>query len=424
LSTSHIPVNNSVSSIHQFIHAQTALNTDALQEQLQRTLRTIRVHLGMDVAFISEFKDGRRYFNQVDSANSSPPIKVGGSDPLDESYCKWIVEGRLPEIMQDARKVPGTEKFPATALLPVGAHLSVPIRLKDGRVFGTFCCFSYSADPTLNDRDHNMLRVFAQIATELIAADQDARHAFSVMKGRIEDVMAEKSIHMVYQPIHEVMDNKLVGFESLARFTTTPMRTPDVWFNEAAQVGLGMNLEFHAIALALQGLSSLPQNLYVSINASPDTLIKNDLVRELVGCPVDRIVLEVTEHATIDVYSEISTALAPLRNIGLRLAIDDVGAGYASFRHILNLDPDIIKLDMSITRNIHSDSTRRALASALVRFAGETHCEIVAEGIETDLELTTLRDLGVDKAQGYFLGKPMSLANASEHAQARPHYNA
>ena len=107
----------------------------------------------------------------------------------------------------------------------------------------------------------------------------------------------------------------------------------------------------------------------------------------------------------------------PLRSAGLRVAVDDAGAGYASFKHILNLAPDIIKLDVSITRDIDTDFSRQALAAALVRFAQSTRGLLVAEGAETEAELATLRALDVRLAQGFALGRPMELDAALELAR-------
>jgi EAL domain-containing protein (putative c-di-GMP-specific phosphodiesterase class I) len=120
-------------------------------------------------------------------------------------------------------------------------------------------------------------------------------------------------------------------------------------------------------------------------------------------------VLEITEHAAIRCYPDVLTAMQPLRDKGLRIAVDDAGAGYSSFRHILTLSPDIIKLDMSIVRNIDSDRSRKALAAALMGFARATGSKVVAEGVETLSELSVLRELGVDKAQGHLLAKPTPL---------------
>jgi EAL domain-containing protein (putative c-di-GMP-specific phosphodiesterase class I) len=208
-----------------------------------------------------------------------------------------------------------------------------------------------------------------------------------------------------------------VGFESLARFSALPLRGPDVWFDEAAQVGLGLELELKAIELALQGACCLPGDVYLSINASPDTILTGHLERLVDAWPVNRLMLEVTEHAFVKAYKEMEIALRPLRARNLRLAVDDVGSGYANFQHILNLKPDLIKLDIAITRNIDSDLSRRALAAAMVGFANETGLEMVAEGVETESELAALRQLGVRNVQGFLTGKPMPIASAMELAQ-------
>lgn len=386
----------------------------ATQDQLvPRLLAAIRAHLGMDVAFVSEFTDGRRVFRHVDSPHDGQPVQVGGSDLLEESYCQRIVDGRLPELIRDPAQLPEAQALAVTAALPVGAHLSVPLKFSDGRVFGTFCCFSFQPDPSLTERDLDMMRVFADIAANEIECEINAAQARQDKASRVESVLAGDDLRMVYQPIHDLRRNCIVGFEALARFSAEPARTPDLWFKEAAEVGLGVPLELRAIRLALRGLHELPDDCYIAVNASPETLISGKLEPLLAAYPLHRIVLEVTEHAAIDHYAELMDKLKPLRRRGLRLAVDDTGAGYASFRHVLALAPDKIKLDMSITRNIDRDASRRALATALIAFAEATRSRIVAEGVETAAELATLRDLGVDGAQGYLLGKPMSLAECA-----------
>jgi EAL domain-containing protein (putative c-di-GMP-specific phosphodiesterase class I) len=164
--------------------------------------------------------------------------------------------------------------------------------------------------------------------------------------------------------------------------------------------------------MALAALSSLPPDAYLAVNASPDTIFGDEAFNLLNGMPAERIVLEVTEHAHVEDYDRLRQGLAPLRQRGVRLAVDDAGAGYSSLQHILHLQPDLIKLDMSLTRHIDLDPARRALASALIGFARDTGSRIIAEGVETASELATLRALGVEHAQGYFLGRPMALDKA------------
>jgi EAL domain-containing protein (putative c-di-GMP-specific phosphodiesterase class I) len=122
---------------------------------------------------------------------------------------------------------------------------------------------------------------------------------------------------------------------------------------------------------------------------------------------LSRVTLEITEHAAVDDYRALADALAPLRRRGATLAVDDAGAGYSSMRHILHLQPDMIKLDMSITHDVDTDRSRRALAKGLTSFAHEIGSVVVAEGVETAEEFNTLASLGVDLAQGYFFAKPI-----------------
>lgn len=133
---------------------------------LQRTLGSIRRHLDMDVAFISRFHDGVREFEVIDAKHEQTPIQVGDSGPLEESYCQRVVDGRLPELIADAFENAEALTLPVTVALPVRAHMSVPIRLSNGDVYGTFCCFSYSADQSLNTRDISMMHVFAELVSD------------------------------------------------------------------------------------------------------------------------------------------------------------------------------------------------------------------------------------------------------------------
>jgi EAL domain-containing protein (putative c-di-GMP-specific phosphodiesterase class I) len=229
---------------------------------------------------------------------------------------------------------------------------------------------------------------------------------------RIRAAIEEDQISIAYQPIWDVETRQPIGLECLARFSATPSRSPDRWFAEAAETGMGVTLELAAIRMALTALDTLPPHVYLAVNASPQTIMSENFAAVLEGWPPERIVLEVTEHAGVGDYCQLKMALGPIRERGVRLAIDDAGAGYSSLRHILDLQPDLIKLDMSLTRNICIDPARRALAAAMISFAGETNSKIIAEGVETAAEFATLRALGVEKAQGYFLARPMPLADA------------
>jgi EAL domain-containing protein (putative c-di-GMP-specific phosphodiesterase class I) len=118
-----------------------------------------------------------------------------------------------------------------------------------------------------------------------------------------------------------------------------------------------------------------------------------------------KIVLEITEHLPVASYTELMEALADLRT-RVRLAVDDAGSGYAGLQHLLEIKPDIMKLDIALVRTVDHDPGRHALIASMITFARETDCIVLAEGIETSEELEALCALGVDLGQGYLLGRP------------------
>jgi len=377
---------------------------------VDRVLHALRTHLGMDVAFVSQFRGDERVFEYVDAGGSSP-IAKGDALSLDIGYCRHVVEGRLPELIPDTHLLPLAMSLPETTAIPIGSHLSVPIHLSDGRLYGTFCCFGYASDDSLSQRDLQVMRVFAELVSERLETDLSAAREHKFKRERLVNAMAGRQPSIVYQPIFDLKTLQVSGWECLSRFGLEPCRTPDLWFQEAAEVGLGEELECHAIGSALAGLAMFSKEMYLGLNCSPELLLSHRLEGLLEGYPADRLVLEITEHAAVKDYRVLERELEPLRRRGIRLAIDDAGAGYASMRHILQLRPDMIKLDISLTQGIDQDPQRRAMASALIAFARETHSSIVAEGVETLAELEMLKSLGADKVQGFLLGHPLALGD-------------
>jgi EAL domain-containing protein (putative c-di-GMP-specific phosphodiesterase class I) len=226
---------------------------------------------------------------------------------------------------------------------------------------------------------------------------------------RVQRMLDEETFAVVVQPIADLRTGRVVGVEALSRFNAAPDRPPDGWFAEAKEVGLALELELKTVRRALELVAKLPRDMYLAVNLSPDTIASPRFGELMDGIPPDRIVLEVTEHAPVEDYEVLAKALDPFRARGCRLAVDDAGAGFASFRHILRLNPDVIKLDMTLTRNIDHDPARRALASGLISFASDLGAKIIAEGIENTSELGALRVLGVGLGQGYYLGRPEPL---------------
>jgi len=224
----------------------------------------------------------------------------------------------------------------------------------------------------------------------------------------LERTIAERRFQLVYQPIVHLDTGGLLGVEALCRFADG--RAPERWFQESEVRGLAPELDLAIVRTALKQVASLPDG-YLALNVSPSTLVDPRLL-DVLGAPsvpAERLVIEITEHARVDNYGRARRTLEALRRLGVRLAVDDAGAGYATFRHVLRLRPDIIKMDHSITQHINEDPGRLALAAALVIFAGEIGAVLIAEGVETAGELAALHQAGVTRAQGFALGRPQSL---------------
>jgi EAL domain-containing protein (putative c-di-GMP-specific phosphodiesterase class I) len=224
----------------------------------------------------------------------------------------------------------------------------------------------------------------------------------------VETVLQDESIDIAFQPIIDVQLGRVVGAEALSRFSTEPIRTPDVWFAAAESVGRGLDLEGLALRKALTKAFALPHGCYAAVNVSPAMLSSTRLVPLLQasGFPLARIVIEVTEHTSVPDYAPVLAAREQLRALGIRLAVDDAGAGYASLRHILALSPDLIKIDRSLISGVDADPIRGSMVAAVVMFALQSGAALVAEGVETAAELDALRCLAVDHAQGYLIARP------------------
>ncbi len=226
---------------------------------------------------------------------------------------------------------------------------------------------------------------------------------------RVRHLITGDGLVIAFQPIFELRRRKVVGLEALARFPGRAHRSPSAWLAEAEMMGLRIELELTALRATLARLENIHERTFLSINLSPETAASPLLTEELRKIPVERVVVEITEQSPIDDYEPLKEAMAPLRERGLRLAIDDAGAGFASLRHIVRLEPDFIKLDIALTRDIETDRWQRAMAAALIAFGAQTDVAIIAEGIETQAQMRTLQRLGISFGQGFYLAAPAPL---------------
>ena len=256
---------------------------------------------------------------------------------------------------------------------------------------------------------------FAAIAGVLVGpAIADLTQAGDVRR-RITAVIAERAFHPVFQPIVDLATLEHVGYEALTRFDSG--QRPDLCFADARAVGLERDLELATIEAAVAAAKGLPAGRRLNLNVSPRLLTgPGGLSRA--HLPTDRpIVLEITEHEVIEDYAPVREAVRALGN-GVRLAVDDAGAGAANFSHIVELRPDYVKLDISLVRDVNTDLGRQALVVGMRHFSTEAGCRLLAEGIETEAEAATMSQLAVELGQGYLFGRPAPVETWANTAKA------
>ena len=241
--------------------------------------------------------------------------------------------------------------------------------------------------------------------------DVPAAGGHPVLRPQVLDAIAGSAMRMHYQPLIDLRDGRTVAYEALARFSGHPDVPPDGWFHRAADFGLRDELELAAVDCALRALDDLKEEVSVCVNVTRHGAMSPGLERVLTRWPVERIILELTEQEEVTDYIAMNRALLRLRRDGLRVAVDDAGAGFASMRHIVSLQPDLIKLDATWVSDIEADPMRRAMVTALATFADQVDSLLVGEAVENARQADVLREIGVPLAQGYFFARPAPLVS-------------
>jgi EAL domain-containing protein (putative c-di-GMP-specific phosphodiesterase class I) len=365
-------------------------------------LRTAKDALGLSLTFLSRLDGETQHLEVVES--SIPLFRDGQTQPQATSFCQAILDGKLPSVIPNVAKLPEAKRLPAARFPRIRSFVSVPVTLSDGTLYGTFCAAGFTADNQLAKRDRALMEVLARAAATIIEPGVQEREREAGIRARLQPVISAGGPLVVLQPIVALRDGKRVGAEALSRFPAQWGQPPDEVFADATSIGSGTMLELLAFRNAATYLWQVEG--YIAINFSPETLLNPRCLELLADLPAERVLLELSEHDQVADYSVLAGVLAPLRAAGMRLAIDDVGAGFSSLRHILLTSPDVIKLDRSIVAGASTDRVLRTLVRSLVDFGHGCGATVVAEGIETSQDAIALRDAGVDYGQGWHFGRP------------------
>jgi EAL domain-containing protein (putative c-di-GMP-specific phosphodiesterase class I) len=369
---------------------------------LDRVVALAHCHLGLDAVVLAELTAAGPMHRAVAGDIASFTVALDNGPPSDAAYCRRLVAGEIPNLIRDASADVRVAELPITRQARIGSFIGVPVRLSDGTPYGALCGLGHAPDHTLDERDVRFMTMLG----ELIVQDLDEQRAQEQLHADIMRLVERDSVAVAYQPIMDVRAQRCLGIEALARFPK-PFGPPDLTLAAAKTVGLGLELERLAIREAWKILPALAPEQFLALNVSPDALV--ELARRANlrdDLPLSQLVVEITEHAAVASYAPLHSEIAPLRRQGLRIAVDDAGAGYASLRHVLELRPDFIKVDRSLIHGIADDHAQRVAVSAFLSLALDLGSTVVAEGVERPADLSTVADLGLQAAQGYLLGKP------------------
>ncbi|HKP15691.1 MAG TPA: EAL domain-containing protein [Gemmatimonadaceae bacterium] len=228
---------------------------------------------------------------------------------------------------------------------------------------------------------------------------------------RVSDLrtsLRDRMVYVDYHPIVVAETRKIFGYEALARGKMRTLRSPEVMFDVAAEADLIWELSRLCRARALEGMETrLAPGELLFINVDPHDFADPAFNEKEVTDP-SRVVIEITERTAIKDYPKFRERLKAFRSLGYRFAVDDAGSGYAGLGSIANLEPDFIKLDISLINAIDTNFIKQNLVQTMVRFAEDHNAMVIAEGVERAEEFKTVQDLGVHLVQGFFLHRPQS----------------
>jgi EAL domain-containing protein (putative c-di-GMP-specific phosphodiesterase class I) len=376
----------------------------SVPEQLgmDRIVQLAHRHLRVDFVCATELTEGKLSLRAAAGKGCSSWVGKGNISPALGSLGQLLIEGAIPNLIADTSSDPRARELPINRDLRIGSFIGVRLVRSDGSIYGVLSGISRRADHSLDDRDVRFLLMLG----ELLVPHLDEQLRLQRLQVDLGRLIEEDDVAVAYQPIVDVRSRRCLGVEALARFPK-PFGRPDETIAAAYEVGLGLELERLVVRKAWPLLETLKPDQFLTMNLTPGALLQlAPRATARAELCLKNLVVEMTENDVVDSYGVLRAQLEPLRRRGLRVGIDDAGAGYASLRHVVELRPEIIKIDRSLIDGVADDRARRMAVSAFVLLALDLGAMVVAEGVERAEDLAAVADLGVHAAQGYLLAKP------------------
>lgn len=385
---------------------------------IRRVLDLARDRIGMDVGYFGTFDDGHESYVVVtgrspDGRQLGP--REGGALVNEQTLCWQVVTGRLGNAVPDTTQERVTRDLRPVTEENVRSYLGVPVHV-DGEMLGMLCLIAADVRPELSAQDVALMKVFADVVALELSADGDAEadaDDLATLHGCLDPTSSD--LVVVFQPVAQIAARlqertlQVRSVEALSRFPAGRDVPVEHWFAVAWRHGLGVDLELAAIQRAFDALPLLPEPIRLAVNASPETVASSRLRDAIPLGEAHRITVELTEHVLVDDFESMRPGLERVRATGVSLAIDDLGTGSSNLQHLVELAPDVVKVDLSITEGVETDPRRRALVAALVTFTRETGMRLVTEGVARVETARELDRLGVEYGQGWWLSRAVHL---------------
>ena len=243
-------------------------------------------------------------------------------------------------------------------------------------------------------------------AADLAGLDVMRATDIAGLEARLDSAL--RSMFLLFQPIVHAKDGSVYAYEALMRSSEASLPHPGAVLEAAEKLNRLDEVGRQVRLLASQQIPDLPTGASLFVNLHPSDLLDPQLGAgdEPLSNHAGRVVLEITERAHLGSISDMPTRLANLRQLGYRIAVDDLGAGYSGLASFAQLEPEVIKLDMSLIRDIDTITTKQRLVQSMTEVSHDLGILVVAEGIETQSERDAVVELGSDLLQGYFFAKP------------------
>jgi EAL domain-containing protein (putative c-di-GMP-specific phosphodiesterase class I) len=252
---------------------------------------------------------------------------------------------------------------------------------------------------------HGMARLKRQ-ALELV--EKDAKWLGDRTGLEVRFGAALESLWLAFQPIVSWRERRVFGFEALVRNAETALARPDHLLLAAERLGRLPELGRAIRGRAAAAVAAAPEGAALFVNLHPADLEDPELHDP--AAPLSRVagrvVLEITERAALDGLKDVAGRVAALRRLGYRIALDDLGAGYAGLSTFALLEPEVAKLDMSLVRHVDAEPRKQSIVRSMATLCGELGVLAITEGVETPAERDTLCELGCDLLQGYLFARP------------------